>query len=69
MQATTPPPLTINPIPKLKYIFSLRCKIGERMDVGQGPYGFRAHVPITGGTFSGRFGMNGKVLKGGADDM
>lgn len=69
MRSMTPPPPTINPVPKLKYIFSLRCKIDEPMDVGQGPYGFRAHVPITGGTFTGRFGMNGKVLNGGGDDM
>jgi hypothetical protein len=39
------------------------------MTVGEGPYGLRAHVPITGGTFSGRYGMNGRVLNGGADDM
>ncbi len=66
---TTKTPKTINSIPRLKYLYSLRCKIAPAMDVGEGPYGYRRHVGITGGTFTGRFGLNGKVLNGGADDM
>jgi hypothetical protein len=69
MTSETPEYKTINAVPHLEYLYSLRCKIAAPLDVGKGPHGYRRHIGILGGSFTGRFGLNGKVLNGGADDM
>lgn len=59
---------TINPAPKLKYLFSLRCIVNPPMEIGVGPYGRRRCVPIMGGKVTGPY-FTGEVIPGGADYM
>lgn len=60
------------PLPGLstRLIWEAIVDIAEREDLGQGPYGARGIVPITGGSFRGGPGLDeltGVVLPGGAD--
>ncbi|MFM1815995.1 MAG: hypothetical protein RLZ98_2690 [Pseudomonadota bacterium] len=47
-------------------VLSVVARVGETIEVGEGPDGVRRIVPILGGTFSGS-GLRGVVLPGGAD--
>lgn len=62
---------TIKPnMPTSKLIWTAIVEIDERQDLGAGPLGHRYMVPIIGGNFYAGppvNGLNGKVLKGGAD--
>ncbi len=39
--------------PQLEFTLELRVNIGPTLELGQGSFGTRRNVPITGGTFSG----------------
>ncbi|KIA75408.1 hypothetical protein HK57_00128 [Aspergillus ustus] len=56
------------PPPTLTHLFTLRCAVDPPIEVGNGPYGRRRCVPITGGTVTGKY-LNGEVVPGGADFM
>ena len=56
------------PPPTLQYLFSIRCAVDPPVEIGNGPYGRRRCVPITGGTVRGKH-LNGEVLPIGADFM
>jgi hypothetical protein len=60
--AATPeaPPL------RSQFVFEARITVDKPLVVGQGPYGLRRVVPISGGSFSGP-AIKGTVLPGGAD--
>lgn len=45
--STTPTP------PGLTYLYTLNCTLGETIDIGPGPRGYRVAIPITGGYFNG----------------
>jgi hypothetical protein len=50
---------------KLKNLFRLDVDLGEFLDVGEGPNGYRRIIPIIGGRFYGA--IHGEILHGGAD--
>ncbi|KAK1830943.1 hypothetical protein QBC39DRAFT_233231, partial [Podospora conica] len=52
--------------PKLTFLYSLNCTLGQSLDVGPSPVGTRVVIPITGGTFAGPK-IKGKVHNLGAD--
>lgn len=52
--------------PQLELAWRAEVTIGPRLDLGRGPDGHRALVPILGGWFEGPLGR-GRVLPGGAD--
>ena len=52
--------------PSVKFIYEALVDIAPTEDLGDGPYGHRRIVPITGGTFEGP-SIRGTVLAGGAD--
>jgi hypothetical protein len=52
--------------PSLSLALRLDVRVGDPVDVGLIPEGFRRLVPILGGTVNGR-GFRGNVLPGGAD--
>lgn len=54
--------------PTLEYLFSVQCAVDPPVEIGNGPYGRRRCVPITGGTVRGKY-LNGEVLPVGADFM
>lgn len=56
------------PPPTLQYLFSVQCAVDPPVEIGDGPYGRRRCVPITGGTVRGKH-LNGEVLPVGADFM
>ncbi|KAF3407509.1 UPF0311 protein [Talaromyces pinophilus] len=56
------------PPPTLQYLFSVQCAVDPPVEIGNGPYGRRRCVPITGGTVRGKH-LNGEVLPVGADFM
>lgn len=56
------------PPPTLQYLFSVQCAVDPPLEIGNGPYGRRRCVPITGGTVRGKH-LNGEVLPVGADFM
>lgn len=39
--------------PGLTYLYHLNCSLGDSIEIGQGPKGYRVAIPIIGGTFSG----------------
>lgn len=57
-----PPP----PLLRSQFVFEARITVDKPQVLGQGPYGLRRIVPITGGSFAGA-GIKGSVLPGGAD--
>lgn len=52
--------------PKAEFVYEAIVEIAPGLDLGAGPLGPRAMVPITGGTFEGP-DIRGVVLPGGAD--
>ena len=52
--------------PRSEFVYEAIVDIAPSMDLGTGPLGKRAMVPITGGTFEGP-NIRGRVLAGGAD--
>ena len=52
--------------PRTEFVYEAIVDIAPSMDLGVGPLGQRAMVPITGGTFEGP-DIRGRVLPGGAD--
>jgi hypothetical protein len=52
--------------PQTEFVYEAVVDIEPGLDLGTGPLGARAMVPISGGTFEGP-GIRGKVLAGGAD--
>jgi hypothetical protein len=52
--------------PRTEFVYEAIVDIAPGMDLGSGPLGERAMVPITGGTFEGP-NIRGTVLAGGAD--
>ncbi len=52
--------------PRAEFVYEAIVDIAPGMDLGTGPLGQRAMVPITGGTFEGP-NIRGTVLAGGAD--
>lgn len=50
---------------KAEKILSIHVQCGDSMDTKEGPQGYLAVIPITGGTFEGK--ISGKVIPGGAD--
>jgi Protein of unknown function (DUF3237) len=52
--------------PVLHHILHRAITVGDGLNVGDTPVGFRRVVPITGGRVSGPL-MTGRVLPGGAD--
>jgi len=67
-QETTSPMSDQIPIyqPRTEFVYEAIVDIDRGMDLGTGPLGQRAMVPITGGTFEGP-DIRGTVLPGGAD--
>lgn len=53
-------------VPRTEFVYEAIVDIAPGMDLGEGPLGQRAMVPITGGTFEGP-DIRGTVLPGGAD--
>lgn len=51
---------------RLELEFSYRAKLAAAVDVGQGPYGLRRVIEVTGGDFDGPR-LRGEVLSGGGD--
>jgi hypothetical protein len=54
------------PPPRLTFVFELRARVGNPIEVGQVTHGRRRIVPIEGGTVKGPQ-LNGAVPAGGAD--
>lgn len=52
--------------PETEFVFEAVVEVAAGMNLGEGPYGQRGMVPITGGTFEGP-DIRGTVLAGGAD--
>jgi hypothetical protein len=52
--------------PRLTFVFELRVRVGNPVEVGQVVHGRRRIVPIEGGTIKGPM-LNGTVPAGGAD--
>ena len=52
--------------PQTQFVYEAIVDIADGMNLGTGPLGERAMVPITGGTFEGP-DIRGTVLPGGAD--
>jgi hypothetical protein len=52
--------------PETEFVYEAIVDIEPGLDLGKGPLGQRAMVPITGGTFEGP-NIRGTVLAGGAD--
>ncbi len=52
--------------PETEFVYEAIVDIEPGIDLGEGPVGQRAMVPITGGTFEGP-NIRGTVLAGGAD--
>jgi hypothetical protein len=52
--------------PRTEFVYEAIVDIAPGLDLGTGPLGQRAMVPITGGTFEGP-AIRGTVLPGGAD--
>lgn len=58
------------PAPQTRLLWEALVDLEEKADLGQGPLGPRAIIPIIGGRFRGGpgfDGLSGKVLPGGAD--
>jgi hypothetical protein len=53
-------------MPQTEFVYEAIVDIEPSIDLGNGPLGPRAMVPITGGTFEGP-NLRGTVLAGGAD--
>ena len=53
-------------LPQTEFVYEAIVDIAPGIDLGLGPLGQRAMVPITGGSFAGP-GIRGTVLAGGAD--
>jgi Protein of unknown function (DUF3237) len=53
-------------IPSVEFIYEALVEIAPTEMLGEGPYGRRSIVPITGGAFEGP-SIRGVVLAGGAD--
>ena len=53
-------------VPQTQFVYEAIVEIAQGLDLGVGPLGQRAMVPITGGTFEGP-NIRGTVLPGGAD--
>ncbi|CAM3030806.1 DUF3237 domain-containing protein [Sphingomonas zeae] len=54
------------PAPAGRWAISILARVGDAMEVGEGPDGARRIVPIVGGSFQAR-SLRGIVLPGGAD--
>lgn len=67
-QPSAEPVVTAAAAPTLRseFVFEARINVDKPLVVGQGPYGLRRVVPITGGSVAGP-GIKGAVLPGGAD--
>jgi hypothetical protein len=39
--------------PSLKFLYAMNATVGEPIEVGNGPWGERVAIPLTGGTFKG----------------
>jgi hypothetical protein len=55
------------PEPRLTKIFRLEASLGEALDLGNAPGGWRRIVPLTGGTFTGA-ALNGLLVPGASAD-
>ena len=53
-------------VPRTEFVYESIFDLLPSMNLGQGPWGERRMVPITGGTFAGPR-MRGTVMPGGAD--
>ncbi|KAI6352489.1 hypothetical protein MCOR25_009402 [Pyricularia grisea] len=56
----------LTPTPSLTHLYSLNCTLDPKINVGDGPYGNRAAIPIIGGTFEGPR-IKGTIRNLGAD--
>jgi hypothetical protein len=63
--AATPTPVTLEP-PGLAHLCDLVVTVSPALEAGQGPFGLRRVIPITGGVVRGP-AMRGRVLPAGAD--
>ena len=52
--------------PSLQLLYTSTIEIAEPLALGEGPYGQRRIINITGGTFAGPR-LSGRILPGGAD--
>jgi hypothetical protein len=46
---------------ELKHLYRLEATVGENLDIGRGPYGYRRCIGVSGGTFQGER-LRGEVL-------
>jgi hypothetical protein len=60
-----PTPLTLE-LPRLEHFCDLAVTVAPVIDAGDGPFGRRRVIPITGGVVSGP-SMRGRVMPAGAD--
>lgn len=51
---------------ELGFLMDVSAEVGEPLEIGSTPMGFRRVVPILGGTFEGPR-LKGRILPGGAD--
>ena len=58
-------PVTLEP-PRLEHLCDLLVTVAAPIEAGDGPFGLRRVIPITGGVVRGP-GMSGRVLDAGAD--
>jgi hypothetical protein len=56
----------VSVVPSLQFLYTSRIEIAAPQLLGQGPYGERRIITITGGAFEGPR-LRGRVLPGGAD--
>jgi hypothetical protein len=63
--AALPTPVTLEP-PGLAHLCDLVVTVSQALEAGQGPFGLRRVIPITGGVVRGP-AMRGRVLPAGAD--
>ena len=54
------------PPPRLEHLCDLEVSVAAALEAGDGPFGLRRVIPITGGTVRGP-AMRGRVLPAGAD--
>lgn len=64
--ADAPPDTPTAPQLRAEFVFEARITVDKPQVIGQGPYGVRRVVPITGGSFAGP-AIKGTVAPGGAD--
>jgi hypothetical protein len=55
------------PEPRLTRVYRLEATLGQPLDLGEGPQGYRRIVPLTGGAFTGPE-LHGRLLEGASAD-